>query len=169
MNTLQIIIPYNYIMNLVNLTWSDLYFAIEQGYLSSEAAIEHAMHVISKEQNPSQDVIDLAWMKKGEYILPYVENLSGLITKDNKISQEKMLYVVLQWVYDNKEHYADPFEVVEFIYDDFDFPEEISPFVRYKPSNQPELDSIEPYGKMYNKWKVYLETQKKRFSDRKKG
>ncbi|ASA23038.1 DUF2247 family protein [Paenibacillus donghaensis] len=171
MNSLKIIIPYEYITNFVNLTWSDLFFAIKQGYLTSEAATEHAMYVISEEQNLSQDVIDLAWVKKGEDIHPYINKLSGFITvEDNNIAQEKILYVVLQWVYENKEHYTDPLEVVETIYADFDYPEEISQFVRYMPPNQPLLDSLELSNeRLYRNWSEYLEIQKKRFSDSNEG
>lgn len=166
MNTLNLSIPYSFVVNLVNLTWSDLLFAIKQGYLTSEAATEHAMYLISEEQIPSQDVIALAWLKKGEDICPYFDKLSALMSvEDNDIAEEKILYVVLKWVFENKEHYADPFEVIETIYADFDYPEEISQFVRYMPSNQPLLDSSElNRERLYKNWSDYLEKQKKRYS-----
>ncbi|MEK8212547.1 DUF2247 family protein [Paenibacillus sp. FSL L8-0463] len=166
MNTLNLLIPYNYIVNLINLTWSDLFFAIKHGYLNPEAATEHAMYVISEEEFPSQDVIDLAWLKKGEDVHPYLDKLlAPMSMEEYSIAQEKILYVVLKWVFENKEHYADPFEVVETIYADFDYPEEISQFVRYMPSNQPLLDLVDfNKERLYKNWSDYLEKQKKKYS-----
>lgn len=50
MNSLNISLPYDYVTNLINLTWSDLLFAVEQGYMSREAAVEHAINIVGKEK-----------------------------------------------------------------------------------------------------------------------
>lgn len=76
----------------------------------------------------------------------------------------------MKWVFENKEHYADPFEVVETIYADFDYPEEISQFVRYMPSNQPLLDLVDfNKERLYKNWSDYLEKQKRSILCRMKG
>ncbi|WP_281257751.1 DUF2247 family protein [Paenibacillus donghaensis] len=160
-------LPYNFfVLNLVNITWSDILFAIKQRFLTYEAAIEHAIHVINREELPSNDVIELACLDKEEDIDLYLDKLSSSISeKDYSMAKEKNLYLILKWVFENKNNYSDPLEVVECIYADFDYPEEISRFVRYMPTNQPMLYSLElNIERLYKNWNDYLEKQKKRYS-----
>lgn len=166
MNSLNILLDYKYVINLVNLTWSDILFAIEQGFLTREAAIEHAIDVIGKEQEPSRTILNLACIDKYESIHPHIDELSRRMSKqDDSIVYEKFQYVLLNWVYEHKELYSDPLEVVEFIYADFDYPEKISEFVRYMPTNEPSLGSLElNRERIYYNWKDYLEKQKARYS-----
>ncbi|CAK7019983.1 DUF2247 family protein [Saezia sanguinis] len=44
---------------------------------------------------------------------------------------DKWLYIILLYIFNNREKYKDPFEEVEMVYADFDYPEEIESFVRY--------------------------------------
>lgn len=41
------------------------------------------------------------------------------------------LYLALDWLHEHRDEYADPFEVVEMLYADFDYPSEIEGFVRF--------------------------------------
>lgn len=85
--------------------------------------------------------------------------------QEDSISQRKFLYAILNWVYEHREHYADPLEVVEIIYADFDYPEEIAGFVRYMPTTDPVLSTLElNRERLFNKWKDYLEMQSSRYS-----
>lgn len=166
MNTLKILLPYNYVKNLVSLTWYDIFFAIEQGFFNQEAAIEYAVDLIAKEQEPSRMVLELACLTKGESIYPYIDELAKQVPKqDDCVSHGKFLYVLLNWVYEHRYLYADPLEVVEFIYADFDYPEEVSGFVRFMPTADPILDSLElNRERLFNKWGQFLEKQKALFS-----
>lgn len=53
------------------------------------------------------------------------------------------MYILLHWVFEHKEYYEDPLREVEFIYADFDFPKSIVNFVRYMPTDQPLLSTVE--------------------------
>lgn len=165
MNSLNILLPYNYVKNLVNLTWSDILYGIEHGFLAQEAAIEHAIDIIGKEQESPSKVLDLACLDKSESICPHIVELSSQMSEQENNAQEKFLYVLLKWVYEHKELYTDPLEVIVYIYSDFDYPEEISSFVRYMPMGQPDLGSLElNIERLYNNWKDYLEKQRFRYS-----
>ena len=141
-------------------------YAIEEGFLSAETAVEHAIAELEKNENPAPAIIDLACLKKGESIHPYIDNLAGTIPEHkNKETQEKILYALLNWVYEKKNEYSDPFEVVEIIYADFDYPKNISKFVRYMPCDQLPLGTLEEnIGRLYNNWKLFLDMQKQKYN-----
>ena len=75
MNTLNILLPYEYISKLVNLTWSDISYGIKEQFLNSEAAIKNAYKMIGKEEEPSHTLLDLASVIREESIHPYIDEL----------------------------------------------------------------------------------------------
>ncbi|GFN32158.1 hypothetical protein PCURB6_24180 [Paenibacillus curdlanolyticus] len=61
--------------------------------------------------------------------------------------------------------FPDPLEMVEAIYADFDYPEEISNFVRYMPVQQPISNSIETnVQSLYKNWEMFLKEEKMKYS-----
>jgi hypothetical protein len=46
-------------------------------------------------------------------------------------------------VVENKDSYSDPLVLVEQLYADFNYPETIASFVRYMPSEEPDLGYLE--------------------------
>ena len=166
MNTLSIMYPYEYASNLVNLSWCDIREAIEKGFMLPQAAIEHAISKLVEENNPIQ-LIDLACSEKNDYIQPYINYLSDL--ESNVIKEQvndKLLYILLNWVHENREKYSDVLEVIEIIYSDFDYPDKISKFVRYMPMSQPDLGSSElNTQRLLTNWEEYLSDQKDMFAE----
>ncbi len=165
MNTLNILMPYEYVSSLISLNWYDILFAVEQKFLSPTAATEHAILELEKKDNPKQTVIDLACLEKGDPIHPFIDELGASSEQNKKEAQEKFLFVLLNWVYEHKEIYSDQLGAVEIIYADFDYPQIISNFVRYMPSEQPLLGTQEENIKrLYNNWSSFLDTQKAKYS-----
>ncbi|SFS54861.1 hypothetical protein SAMN04488601_1011568 [Paenibacillus sp. 453mf] len=157
MNTLNVVLPYEYVDKLTNLTWNDVSFAIENGFMSRISAIEHAFEIISKEPNPSKDVIDLTWLKDDKGVLYYLDRIISSTERDYNGSKKKFLYLILSWLYEHKTQYSDPLGMVEVIYADFDYPTEISEFVRYMPSQKPISDLYEEnIAQLFREWKSYL-------------
>lgn len=159
MNTLNILLPYEYASEIVKLNWRDILFAIEQRFMTPDAAIDHAVAVVSQVANPPKVAVELACLLKGESIHPYIDELVNKEVDDNNDSaSEKIMFLTLDWVYNHKASYTEPLETVEIIYADFNYPEEIASFVRYMPSEQPPLASLELNRELlYRNWKEYLD------------
>ncbi|MVP02568.1 DUF2247 family protein [Paenibacillus lutrae] len=166
MNTFKIIFSYDYASKLISIGWKDLIFAIDHGFMAQESLIEYAIHLVNTELEPAQIVIDIACLNKGDSIYPYLDKLK--IETGNKNGKEpcnKFLYLLLNWVYTHKESYSDPFDVVEVIYGDFDYPEEIAGFVRYMPTAEPVYQSLQlNRERMYRNWEQYLKEQRAKYS-----
>lgn len=158
---------YDFVSKRVNLTWKDILYAINRNLLPSDSAIEHATAKISQSEEYNQSLLDLASLYKGESVQPYLDELAKLDSgQDDTILNEKWLYLVLDWVFENKDNYVDPLGIVEQIYADFDYPEVIAAFVRYMPSDEPSLGTAKlNEARLYEKWKDYLDIQSKRFLD----
>ncbi|MFS0837398.1 DUF2247 family protein [Paenibacillus sp. 1P03SA] len=167
MNTFNILFSYDYVSKLIRIDWQDLIFAIEQGFMAEESLIDYAIHLLNSAQEPAQIVIDIACLNRGDLTYPYIERLKNERPNKNKKEQyDKFLYVLLNWVYEHKESYSDPFEIVEGIYGDFDYPERITGFIRYMPTTEPVGPSL-PLNRerMYKKWEQYLKEQSAKYSN----
>ena len=167
MGSFSLELKYDFVSKKVKLTWKDMFYAIKNGLLPSDSAIEHATVIISESEEYTQTLLDLASQFKGETVQPYLDELAKLESEqDDTIVNEKWLYLVLDWVFENKDNYSDPLSIVEQVYADFDYPDLISTFVRYMPSDEPDLGSPElNVSRLYKKWNNYLDNQKERFSN----
>jgi hypothetical protein len=65
------------------------------------------------------------------------------------------LFLLLAWLYENRGKVQDPLGLVEELYADFDYPEQIAGFVRYMPPQDPSRvgDSY-----LVENWRRYLDT-----------
>ncbi|WP_144511089.1 DUF2247 family protein [Bacillus sp. FJAT-22090] len=161
MSTLQIELRYEYISKFVKLTWGDILYGINNNIFSDEVAIKHAVAEIEKNEKQPNEVIELAYLFQGESIHPYIGKL-GNNNLDEESSKEKLLFILLKWLFENKELIPEPFKAVAEIYADFDYPEEISKFVYYMP-----LQDGESGGNAYllNQWEKYLVAKNRYFSN----
>lgn len=163
MNTLNIKLPYSYIIDYIDLDWHVLLFAVENGFVEKESVLRYAESQIETEANPSQLLLDLAWEKDENSVYEYLIKLANLSSpKDEENLKEKFLFLLLNWIFENREKYGDPLEMVEIIYADFDYPEEISGFVKYMPPQYP-LHSSKPENvkQLYENWEKFCEKKKK--------
>jgi len=169
-NSLKISIPYLYFSDLVNLNWYDILFAIRNDFMSYQSAVEHAIIEVKRNKDYSETVFDLASLFLDEAdsytILPLLDKVIKEIPDEmKKDTKNRILYVLLNWIFEHRENYKDPLEVVEFVYDDFNFPKSMKSFVRYEPTDQPLSDNIEEnIERLYNNWKDFLDAQRLKYS-----
>ena len=163
MNSLGIQIPYSYFYESVKLNWYDISIAIENAYLPIKSGIEHAIKEIEDNLDYHGAVLNLAMISPNdtssyEEISKNIVQLAELVSDDDKSkAKEKMLFVLLKWIFENQNNYDDPLRVVEIVYDDFDFPEIIKDFVRYEPSAHAIHGAMDKNLKrLYNNWQNYL-------------
>lgn len=162
-NSISIQISLEYAMKLVPINWVDIQFAVINNYFNIESAIEYAMYLIGVDQS-SELIIELAGERADKltkeevlsnYIYKFVENASY---EEMQCAKDKMLYIVMHYLYENKYLFENSFKVVEIVYDDFGFPEDIKKVVSYIPSENEigEYDNL-----FYKNWREYLLRYKK--------
>lgn len=106
--------------------------------------IDYAIHKIAAIDEPNDNELAIASSSASDSIVESVRKLA----RDNGISDEGAIRlfwanILLAWVYEHREQFDDLLCVVEEIYSDYNYPEELAGFVRYMPSNAPDLGSVE--------------------------
>lgn len=156
-------IPLSFVDMRLRLAWSDIAWGFQNGWLDAVSVVEYAVSQLAEGEDQSVAVVELAGLTRSEFVeVPFLlEKVVSTGAEDSTISRRKWLYLVLAWVYEHRADLADPLEVVEQLYADFGYPEEIQGFVRYMPpeSNyEPKAHThAENVDRLLSKWKEYLD------------
>jgi len=181
MNTLRISLTYKYVANEIDLNWHDVLFAVKQGFLHHQDAIEHAKVELENDGYPPE-VLELAIISSDEAVFahsihPYIDILADKVGDDNKInSKDKLMFVLLKGVYDGKAKlgsphednptYSDILNIAESIWHDFDFPESIAGFAAWltNPLGRAALGSPEENrARLLEEWNQFLESGQRKW------
>lgn len=154
-------ISYDFLRAHTNINWSSLRFGLRNGLISYMVPIKFAIDQSSDFDIPNPKILDLSTAKGEELVGSLVDELANSepISPDEKFLSE-WLYIVLAWVYDHRDSYADPLQMVENIYADFGYPENIKGFVRYMPMEGEDLGSREANeNRLFERWRAYLKDE----------
>lgn len=130
---LPIKLPDNYIENNYIGSWKGLFVGLDKGWLSIKAAITIAKKIASKKQNPSEKEIEVLF-------LDYLEenNAKSLISQlsldqgeDEAI--EEWCYIFLKWLHEFTDSSESLSNLIDYIYAELGYPEEIAHLVSYMP------------------------------------
>jgi hypothetical protein len=145
-------------------TWRSLAWGLQKGLIGRDVAVEAAVQCLSRGGDPPNDVVELAGCSKDD---PEVESYVSRLSKEepsDSASDGPWLYLVLRWVLENKDAFGDPLQVVEEVYADFGYPEAIAKFVRYMPSDEPDLGREANEARLFEHWRAFLEAERARLS-----
>jgi len=135
-------------------------WGLDKAFISPKEISIYSLQIVEDDDTDNSDIILLAGVTKNELfqVRELVEKLSNIEDYQDKNSiEEKWLYLILLWLYENRETIDNPLEKVEIVYADFNYPIKISSFVRYMPSER-NHQSIETGALfLYEQWKEFLE------------
>ncbi|CAM3790086.1 DUF2247 family protein [Vibrio aquimaris] len=153
---------YSFTSSLATVSWREILVAVQKRFVSREFAIQAAMAELALLDEYPEQLLDLASLNKNDDIHPYIDELASIQPElDEEVILRKWLFLILAWVYENRECCSDPLGVVEQIYADFEYPESIVGFVRYMPTEEPDLGSSEKNtARLLEKWSEFLEVEK---------
>lgn len=131
----------------------DLAYGFERGWIDARTVIDRAVAELRRGSND-------AVIEKLALLLPPDTAAVPEILSEAGASQapaaRKWLYLQLKAAYERREDLADPLAVVAEIYAEFDYPEEIAPFVHYMPV-QAGQDTGRPA--LMRRWREYLDAE----------
>lgn len=163
-NSLSIRIPFSYAANLVALNWNDIFFAVSNEYFDKSAAVEYAVNMLCRGEN-SKSTVELAGINPDEIIKEELLQkiiVCGARTEEMETAKNKIMYVLLSLIFENKGIFEDPLRAIEIIYSDFGCPKPIKGLVRYMPAENEETVCTEE--QIYKDWEKYLSEQKHYFA-----
>ena len=165
MESIALTLPFDFIRSLTRLSWTELLFGLSHQLVKPFAAVEMATVELSESESASPNLMTLAGLGPTDRVLDLVRDLAheDPPTPTSDVAA-KWLFLTLAWLYEQREHVADPLGVVELIYADFDYPSEIEPFVRYMPGEGPDPGPEANEQQLLGAWAGYLETAKATFA-----
>jgi len=160
MNTSGLKIPLIYTVSKINaLNWHVVLFLLNTKYWNYEDAIEYAKIVIGDIPEHDPVLIELLLLlseevKHGELVRQFIAELANDVDElEQKHSFDKTLFLLLSWLYDNKDSYKNPFDMLTLAYLDFGYPEEIKKLSH--PYSLTENEAII----VYQDWEQYLQDE----------
>jgi hypothetical protein len=170
MEQVAITVPYEFIAPRVRLTWREVRFGIEAGLFSPPDTIDLAADWLSRgDESPA--ILTLASMERDEPVLDAVGGLAEAEEPQDLVEIRRVwAFLVLAWLLEHRDQYEDPLDLVERVYADLDYPEQVAPFVRYMPSDQPELsDPAANEARLFENWERFVTEEGQHFATRMRG
>ncbi|MEQ1935928.1 MAG: DUF2247 family protein [Fimbriimonadaceae bacterium] len=134
-------VPVEFVSRHVKPTWSDVELGLHNRWLNSADAVKLAVQIVAADESASREEVMLAASDSSKAV-EIAEQVQALAKAESEGGQQKSrqrwLYLLLAWVYENRASVADPLSVVEEIYSNFGYPEEVAAFVRYMPPKNDE-------------------------------
>ena len=124
-------LSYAFVAGKVRLSWSDVRLGLERQLLDPWAPVEMAARLLASGEEPVgvDIVVELAGKHRGESVRACVEQLAALESAaDPDESLARWAYLTLAWLHEHRERYADSQYLVDCLYYDFDYPQEIATF-----------------------------------------
>lgn len=156
-------IPADFINEKVNLSWCDIKWGYENNLITSDLAIKKAENIVLTEIYTKAE-LELSFLipSESDDIAPFINELCPNFKEDEYvITSQKWLYVILSWLWINRESFKDPLDEVESIYTNFDYPAEIESFIKYMPPMDGYDSSLHSYTENINRlmknWENYLQ------------
>jgi hypothetical protein len=139
----QFTIPADFVLERALPTQWELAYGHSEGWLTSADVVKIAMTRYLASIPTSAIEERLALLLSDE--LDEVPDLIAVLETGSEPREERAriwLYLSLAWVYEHVDQFDDPYAVVELLYADFDYPDEIADLVRFMPRSSRERYGI---------------------------
>ena len=149
-------IPLEFIRERHGLTWREVEVGIREQWLRRCDAVVIAIARVEG-GNEDPDLLALAGVLKedegdvADLVSALVTRILGNSEQDARLSWMRIL---LAWVYEKRSGFSDPLGIVEQIYADFGYPDEIRHLVRYNPPDDSSPEGGED--SLLRKWAEYV-------------
>lgn len=161
LNTIGLSIPIAFAKSSGVLNWNTVLLALDNLYLNLPSVTDYALDVL--DESSSEEVFSLVMLDDCEkedpaFVRPLLCSLAAKESPiDTGTAKERLLYIVLKWVYENIDTFEAPWEMVDYICDDFDFPESTKGLPSWIPiDNYDYQDGRAPFDLMKQRWNDYL-------------
>lgn len=139
-------IPAAFVVARAMPTGAELAYGFREGWLTRADVVAVALAKYEAELPLSSAEEDIALLLSSD--LDRVDELiADLEIVDEPTEQRARLWLFLSlaWLLEHRQDFGDPLEVIEMLYADFDYPDEIQGVVRFMPAPGPDagVDAIE--------------------------
>lgn len=148
------------------LTWKDVVWAVEKGIFGWRDVQKFALVNLGNERSSTFD-IDNQIVGLGKNDASEIMRLGQSAASSECESEDipdRWRFLLLKWVYEKRDSFTHPLGVVEELYAEFGYPEDMESFVSFLPPSdgwEPMKHSAsENEARLFEKWRVYVETRR---------
>lgn len=153
-----------FVLDHVVPTPAELVCGYRLGWIAPQVAVRLALAGLEVIPDLPTSYEDLALLLSDQLDqVPQLMDALGRAADPTERDAQVWLFLVLCWVFKHRTEFSDPFSIVERLYDDFNFPEEIEGFVRFFPVAG---DSPTGEAALFDRWAKYLETASEKYRRR---
>jgi hypothetical protein len=150
-------IPVEFVKERVLLTPGELVYGYRGGWLEDRDVVGVALAGFEAERGLPSAEEELALLLSDD--LGRVPELMEEIARSSAEEHDPgtvWLFLALAWLHEHRSEHVEPLEVVEMLYADFDYPEEIEGLVRFMP---PPPGAASGHRAIEQRWKGLPESQ----------
>jgi hypothetical protein len=148
-------LPAPFVIERASPTGAELAYGFREGWLSRKDVVEVALAKYKADVVLSPPEEELALLLPDD--LDRVDDVVSVLEfSDEPVEQRERLwlFLALAWLLDHRSDYEDPLGVIEQLYADFEYPEEIRSLVRFIPLGPGDVPGIEG---IERRWHDYVE------------
>jgi hypothetical protein len=156
-DVVKLTVPYEFIRDRTLLNWREVHFGLVHELLDPAAVGALARDQASK--LPDTTLLEIFQAVSPSQRMQLVKRLADDEPQaSEQRTRGKWLFLVLAWLYVERERQPDALQRVEEVFADFGYPAEVAPFVRYMPMAGPDLGSqAANEQRLLNRWKMYID------------
>jgi hypothetical protein len=136
MELIRLAIPAAFILARVQPSWRLVRFGLENQLIARQAVLDIAQHEFARVEQPAEPLAELMWRTGKE---PVLDEVVLLAERERSIPDTELLqvwlYLVMAWLFEHRAE-SDYWRLVEYVYADFGYPDEIREFVSWMPSSR---------------------------------
>jgi hypothetical protein len=163
----ELVLPASFVVRRVALTPEELAYGYRQGWLGDRDVIEIALAALKSGASLTAGEEELALLLSDEVerVPRLVEQLAPPVEVDDPNTRPVWVFLVLAWLYDHRFESDDPLGVVELVYADFGYPEEIEGLVRFLPEESGTGSGVE---EVLRRWQKFVSSKSAEYRERRR-
>ena len=135
-----------------NFNWEELKYGPNKHYMDECGVSQYASETLTLDSCDKQ--VELSSLDTEELFSAH-ELLHSLAQNNSTIKDPSKIwiYILLSWLFENKHNHIDPFEIIDEICADFEYPEELSTLIKYMPTTESSATSED---QLVHNWEDFL-------------
>jgi hypothetical protein len=161
---MELQLPASFVVERVLPTGAEIAYGFREGWLSRQGVVDVALAKYEAGGPLGSAEEELALLLSDDF--DRVDDLiTGLEVSGQPAERRARLwlFLALAWLLEHRSDYGDPLTMIELLYADFDYPEEIRSLVRFMPPGPGQIASIEG---IEQRWHDYVDRVGVEYRDR---